>query len=105
MESQSKLEERIRSIYIKKLECRSDVNFFIAHVFKNDLKNNGLEYDKITGKELLNELVNKKLTDVNEIISAWSKVKSEYKNDISENVASKRENTKQAEPVSYKEYD
>jgi hypothetical protein len=99
----SKLLERIKNIYIKKPD--EDVNFFIAHTLKSDLKNNGLDYEAMTAKELLNEMVNKKLTDIEEIISAWKQVKSEYKNDISENVSSKRENPKISQPVSYKEYD
>jgi hypothetical protein len=99
----SKLLEHIRNIYIKKPD--EDVNFFIAHTLKGDLKNNGLDYEVMTAKELLNEMVNKKLTDIEEIISVWKQVKSEYKNDISENASSKRENTKISQPVSYKEYD
>lgn len=101
----SKLLEHIRNIYIKKPDVRDDVNFFIAHTFKDDLKNSGLNYEAMSAKELLNEMVNKKLTNVDEIISAWNQVKSEYKNDISENASSKRENPKISQPVSYKEYD
>ena len=100
-----KLLEYIKSIYIKKFDARGDVNFFIAHTFKRDLKAIGIEYDKITGKDLLNEMVNSKLTNVDDIIEAWKQIKSEYKNDISENVASKRENIKITEPVPYREYD
>lgn len=97
--------EYVKNIYIKKPDVREDVNFFIAHIFKNDLKTIGIEYDKITGMDLLNEMVNSKLTNVRDIINAWEKIKLEYKNDISENVASKKENTKVKTPVSYKEYD
>lgn len=102
---ESKLLERIRNMYVKKSDARGDVNFFIAHIIKQDLKTLGLEYDKITGKDLLNEMVNGKFTKVDDIISAWNQIKSEYKNDISENASSKRENTKMIAPVSYKEYD
>ena len=109
METQSPLSpellEFIRNAYVKKPDCRGDINFFIAHTFKRDLEKNGLDYDKISGKDLLNEMVNKKFTSVEDIITAWEKVKSEYKNDISENVASKRDNIKLSAPVSYKEYD
>lgn len=102
---ESKLVDQIRNIYIKKPDVRDDVNFFIAHTFKNDLKSSGLNYETMTGKELLNEMVNKRFTSVDEIIEAWKQVKSEYKNDISENASSKRENTKVSQPVPYKEYD
>ncbi len=83
----------------------SHVNFFIAHTFKRDLKAIGINYTDISGKELLNQMINRKLTSVEDITEAWKQVKSEYKNDISENVASKRENAKQDNPVSYREYD
>jgi len=95
----------IKNIFLKKPEMRSDVNFFIAHVFKSDLKKGGLDYEKITGKDLLNEMVNKRLSSVDEIIEVLEKLKDEYKNDISENVASKRENSKVSKPVGMKEYD
>jgi hypothetical protein len=99
------LSNHIKNIFIKKPEMRGDVNFFIAHVFKHDLKSGGLDYEKITGKDLLNEMVNKRLSSVDEIIEVLNKLKDEYKNDISENVASKRENAKVSKPVGMKEYD
>jgi hypothetical protein len=95
--------EHIRNIYIKKPD--EDVNFFIGHIWKHDLKKSGLKYEEITAKDLLNEMVNKRMTDVESIINALNQIKSEYKNNISENITSKRENPKQSEPLSYREYD
>lgn len=106
---ETQLEKFIRNMYDKKIDCREDVNFFIAHTWKRDLKEAGLSYDEMTTKDFLNAMVNQKLTDVRAIIMVWEKIKSgagAASNDISENIPeNKKKKSNNTDNISYREYD
>lgn len=105
---ETQLREFIKSWYDKKSGCpeQSDVNFFIAHVWKRDLKESKLDYEKMVVKEMLNKMVNKGLTNVKDIIRIWEELRAgvEIKaNDITER--NPRKKTSVENNVTYREYD